>query len=486
MSGTKEGLLAQIEALYQAAAERQGKMLNKLYGRLRWRRLLTLMKGVAEEGDPVKRVAFFELLKGQLLAELRKLEGQEAPLLKELEAALLKSNRLASLLLAEQVGFDAFDLKPEREIQLYGKASERLSFYWQKEGRRFQEAVEAVVLESLERGQSVEQTAAFLRRETEISRNRALLIATNELSTAMAAGQKAVQQDAGITHYTWLATNDGRTRDAHAERNGKVFAWDDPPEGGHPGEAIRCRCVALAVIPEKMERSLPQERLLPEDAVQPKPTRVDILERQMYPDFLVDNILQALPQSSKGAVDFILHAHPDDWATRSRENNLGSDPNANAYFHWRTQKVYVGPQITAALKSDDVAERYIAARYIAHEHFHAMRVGENRSTPFEEAGAELFANWAMEKLTGLNGDKWKIKGYKPYVEGATVITERLGIFSPLEWVLKSREATDSLAWLMEELAPLGLSADQMNAILSEQETSDVWLNLVKKVLEERK
>lgn len=34
---------------------------------------------------------------------------------------------------------------------------------------------------------------------------------------------------------------------AHAERDGKIFRWDDPPEGGHPSQDFGCRCYARAL-----------------------------------------------------------------------------------------------------------------------------------------------------------------------------------------------------------------------------------------------
>lgn len=44
--------------------------------------------------------------------------------------------------------------------------------------------------------------------------------------------------------YIWRTAGDSKVRSAHADRNGKTFSWDDPPEGGHPGEAPNCRCRA--------------------------------------------------------------------------------------------------------------------------------------------------------------------------------------------------------------------------------------------------
>jgi SPP1 gp7 family putative phage head morphogenesis protein len=54
-------------------------------------------------------------------------------------------------------------------------------------------------------------------------------------------------QEAGATHYIWHSRDDKRVRPSHAANDGKVFAWDNPPETGHPGEDYNCRCWAEPV-----------------------------------------------------------------------------------------------------------------------------------------------------------------------------------------------------------------------------------------------
>ena len=34
----------------------------------------------------------------------------------------------------------------------------------------------------------------------------------------------------------------------HWEREGQEFRWDQPPEDGHPGQPIECRCSAEPII----------------------------------------------------------------------------------------------------------------------------------------------------------------------------------------------------------------------------------------------
>jgi len=44
--------------------------------------------------------------------------------------------------------------------------------------------------------------------------------------------------------YIWRTSRDDKVRHEHAVREGKVFSWNTSPEGGHPGEAYGCRCMA--------------------------------------------------------------------------------------------------------------------------------------------------------------------------------------------------------------------------------------------------
>lgn len=52
---------------------------------------------------------------------------------------------------------------------------------------------------------------------------------------------------------------DRRVRPNHAARSGLVFKWSNPPDGGHPGQAVRCRCVAQPLIDEQSFKLVPQK-----------------------------------------------------------------------------------------------------------------------------------------------------------------------------------------------------------------------------------
>lgn len=79
-------------------------------------------------------------------------------------------------------------------------------------------------------------------------RNRADLIARDQIGKLNGRMTQFRQQSAGITRYIWRTSRDERVRPSHQERDGKEFEWAKPPSDGNPGIPIRCRCIAIPVI----------------------------------------------------------------------------------------------------------------------------------------------------------------------------------------------------------------------------------------------
>ena len=67
-----------------------------------------------------------------------------------------------------------------------------------------------------------------------------------------AAFNQVRQTGLGIERYQWRGVLDQRERASHIAMEGSVQRWDSPPlvegENVHPGEAIRCRCSAAALL----------------------------------------------------------------------------------------------------------------------------------------------------------------------------------------------------------------------------------------------
>lgn len=95
-----------------------------------------------------------------------------------------------------------------------------------------------------------------------ISKRQAKRIARDQTSKLNSSLNAIRQQDAGINRYTWRNSQDQRVvgnpgglypegnavHGNHWEREGQEFRWDQPPEDGHPGQPIQCRCTAEPII----------------------------------------------------------------------------------------------------------------------------------------------------------------------------------------------------------------------------------------------
>lgn len=77
-----------------------------------------------------------------------------------------------------------------------------------------------------------------------VTRRRAKLIVRDQMEKVNAALNEERQKGIGVTHYIWRTVGDSRVRSEHRDRDGERFAWNDPPDDGHPGEPVNCRCVA--------------------------------------------------------------------------------------------------------------------------------------------------------------------------------------------------------------------------------------------------
>ena len=89
--------------------------------------------------------------------------------------------------------------------------------------------------------------AEELAKGTNLSRNRAQLIADDQINKINADFNRMRQEQAGIKGYIWKGRLDKRERPLHTGLEGNKYKWDEPTgaEGGQkPAEPIRCRCVA--------------------------------------------------------------------------------------------------------------------------------------------------------------------------------------------------------------------------------------------------
>ena len=101
------------------------------------------------------------------------------------------------------------------------------------------------IIRAVDRKILVEELTESIMHMAEVNEKRAALIACDQVGKLNSQLAQLEQMNQGGDSYIWVTMKDNRVRPAHREREGKRFYWDNPPSGGHPGWAIRCRCTSL-------------------------------------------------------------------------------------------------------------------------------------------------------------------------------------------------------------------------------------------------
>lgn len=107
------------------------------------------------------------------------------------------------------------------------------------------------------RGLRFEEIGRQLEARFDIARNRARLIARDQVASLNGELNRLRQTNLGVTSYIWRDSGDDRVRESHEEFDGEVFTWAQGSPEGHPGEPINCRCTAEPVLGDLIESTDP-------------------------------------------------------------------------------------------------------------------------------------------------------------------------------------------------------------------------------------
>lgn len=146
------------------------------------------------------------------------------------------------------------ELTPEMVENLRTGWSENMNLYiknWTEESiKRLRKRVWNNALN----GYRSKDLVSEIMHDYNVSANKAKFLARQETSLLMSKFREQRYESAGIERYRWSTSGDSRVRERHAELNGGIFSWDNPPivdntgHRAHPGEDYNCRCVAIPII----------------------------------------------------------------------------------------------------------------------------------------------------------------------------------------------------------------------------------------------
>lgn len=92
------------------------------------------------------------------------------------------------------------------------------------------------------------ELAKTITKELGMAKNRAKLIARDQVGKLYGQVNAARQRELGAEKFEWSTVHDERVRPEHVALDGKVFSYAKPPAEGLPGEPILCRCYASPVF----------------------------------------------------------------------------------------------------------------------------------------------------------------------------------------------------------------------------------------------
>lgn len=113
---------------------------------------------------------------------------------------------------------------------------------------RHRERLQRGVERAWREGWTPERLSAWITSNTRTAQADADRIARDQIGKLNGRLARERQKEAGVRQYIWGPTSSANPRELHEGYRGGTFSWDDPPEGGHPGELINCSCVAIPVV----------------------------------------------------------------------------------------------------------------------------------------------------------------------------------------------------------------------------------------------
>jgi SPP1 gp7 family putative phage head morphogenesis protein len=235
---------------YRAALLAMLKDARELVRRLFLPKLPGLLEEAKRErGDSLRMDAAGKRAKE--LAQQLRLSFMDAHPARELEALADRVGRRISSHQKEQlqrqlraaVGVDVVAAEPNLAGPIDNFVQENVSLITSIPMRYFDE-VEQRTQAAIRTGTRHEDLAEELGERFGVAESRAELIARDQTLSFYARLNETRQKAVGLDGYIWRTAKDERVRPYHAEREGERFSWDDPPEGGHAGTEVNCRCWA--------------------------------------------------------------------------------------------------------------------------------------------------------------------------------------------------------------------------------------------------
>lgn len=165
----------------------------------------------------------------------------------------------------QMIGIDVFFNEPWLAQEMNAFVTENVSLIKTIESRYFPK-IEQIIYQGAKQGIRAEEIRKQITEEFGKTRNIAKRIARDQVNKFNGQLTMLRQTNLGVKRYKWRNVGDRRVRGnpsglyptaipSHWARDGKIYSWNKPPEGGHPGQPIQCRCYAEPLLEDLLPKT---------------------------------------------------------------------------------------------------------------------------------------------------------------------------------------------------------------------------------------
>ena len=223
---------------------------------------------------------------------------------------------------------------------------------------QYLDKVQNSVMQAMVQGTLNKDLAEQLKKLGKDVENRAMLIARDQSSKLNAALTRARHEEVGIKKYMWSTSGDERVRASHAEKDGQIFEYTNPPTG-HPGHDVNCRCVQIPVLDDVVSQGSKKESSQTKEDVDLSISEIIAYSQKIEPKITSDltSIMDKVGGKLVG-LDFRLKSQSS--LKRKIETEI-----ADGFTHSQAvNKIRDAIRYTTVFKEKDFVTRYKAMQYL--------------------------------------------------------------------------------------------------------------------------
>ena len=225
---------------------------------------------------------------------------------------------------------------------------------------QYLDKVQNAVMQAMVQGTLNKDLAEQLKKLGKDVESRAMLIARDQSSKLNAALTRARHEEVGIKKYMWSTSGDERVRASHAEKDGQIFEYTNPPaDTGHPGHDVNCRCVQIPVFDDVVSPGSKKESSQTKEDVDLSVSEIIAYSQKIEPKITSDltSIMDKVGGKLVG-LDFRLKSQSS--LKRKIETEI-----ADGFTHSQAvNKIRDAIRYTTVFKEKDFVTRYKAMQYL--------------------------------------------------------------------------------------------------------------------------